>query len=171
VDTALARFNALPDDEAERDLLACCAAPAWACVVADGRPYQDLAELLAVADTALAALTWPDIVQALSAHPRIGQPMGQRAEGEAQDAAWSREEQSGMAGAAEATKAALAEANREYERRFDHVFLIFATGKSPAEILEAARARLANDETTEREVVRGELAKITQLRLERLVRS
>jgi 2-oxo-4-hydroxy-4-carboxy-5-ureidoimidazoline decarboxylase len=167
VDTALARFNALPDDEAERELLACCAAPAWACAVAEGRPYQDLAALQAAADSALAALTWPDIVQALSAHPRIGQ----RAEGEAQDAAWSREEQSGMASAEEDTKAALAEANREYERRFDHVFLIFATGKSPAEMLEAARARLANDEATEREAVRGELAKITQLRLERLVRS
>jgi 2-oxo-4-hydroxy-4-carboxy-5-ureidoimidazoline decarboxylase len=165
VDTALARFNALPDDEAERELLACCAAPAWACTVAAGRPYQDLAALRAAADSALAALTWPDIVQALAAHPRIGQ----RAEGEAREAAWSREEQSGMATAEEDTKAALAQANREYEQRFDHVFLIFATGRSPAEMLEAARARLANDEATEREVVRGELAKITQLRLERLV--
>jgi len=62
-----------------------------------------------------------------------------------------------------------ASASREYERRFDHVFLIFATGRSPAEMLEAARTRLANDEATEREVVRGELAKITQLRLERLI--
>jgi 2-oxo-4-hydroxy-4-carboxy-5-ureidoimidazoline decarboxylase len=165
VDTALARFNALPHDEAERELLACCAAPAWACAVAGGRPYQDLAALRAAADSALAALTWPDIVQALSAHPRIGQ----RAEGGARDAAWSREEQSGMAGAEEGTKTALAEANREYERRFDHVFLISATGRSPAEMLEAARARLANDDATEREVVRGELAKITRLRLERLI--
>ncbi len=165
MDTAPARFNALPDGEAERELLACCAAPAWASAVAGGRPYPDLAALRAAADSALAALTWPDIVQALSAHPRIGQ----RAEGEARDAAWSREEQSGMASAEESTKAALAEANREYERRFDHVFLIFATGRSPAEMLEAARARLANDEATEREVVRGELAKITQLRLARLI--
>jgi 2-oxo-4-hydroxy-4-carboxy-5-ureidoimidazoline decarboxylase len=165
VDTALARFNALPDDEAERELLACCAAPAWACAVATGRPYQDLPALRAAADSALAALTWPDIVQALAAHPRIGQ----RAEGEAREAAWSRAEQSGMATAEEDTKAALAQANREYEQRFDHVFLIFATGRSPAEMLEAARARLANDEATEREVVRGELAKITRLRLERLV--
>jgi 2-oxo-4-hydroxy-4-carboxy-5-ureidoimidazoline decarboxylase len=165
VDTTLARFNALPDDEAERELLACCAAPAWACAVAGGRPYPDLAALRAAADTALAALTWPDIVQALAAHPRIGQ----RAEGEAREAAWSREEQSGMASAEDDTKAALAEANRAYERRFDHVFLISAQGLAPEQMLQAARARLANDEATEREVVRGELAKITRLRLERLV--
>jgi 2-oxo-4-hydroxy-4-carboxy-5-ureidoimidazoline decarboxylase len=110
-------------------------------------------------------LTWPDIVQALAAHPRIGQ----RAEGEAREAAWSREEQSGMASAEDDTKAALAEANRAYERRFDHVFLISAQGLAPEQMLQAARARLANDEATEREVVRGELAKITRLRLERLV--
>lgn len=163
--TALVRFNGLPRDEAERELLACCAAPAWACAVADGRPYADLATLYAAADAALATLTWPDIEQALAAHPRIGQ----RADGESQDAAWSREEQSGMADAEAGTKAALVEANRAYEQRFDHVFLIFATGKSPAEMLRAAQARLANDEATEREVVRGELAKITRLRLERLV--
>jgi 2-oxo-4-hydroxy-4-carboxy-5-ureidoimidazoline decarboxylase len=167
VDTALGRFNGLPRDEVERELLACCAAPAWACAVADGRPYPDLTALYTAADTALAALTWPDIVQALAAHPRIGQ----RAEGESQDATWSREEQSGMADAEADTKAALAEANRQYEQRFDHVFLIFASGKSPAEMLQAAQARLGNDEATEREVVRGELAKVTRLRLERLVRS
>ena len=65
--------------------------------------------------------------------------------------------------------AAIAEANRAYEARFGHLFLIFASGKSAAEILAAARERLGHDEVTERGVVREELRKIVALRLERLV--
>jgi 2-oxo-4-hydroxy-4-carboxy-5-ureidoimidazoline decarboxylase len=74
-----------------------------------------------------------------------------------------------VAGADPAARAALIEANREYEERFGHVFLIFATGRTEADILGAARARLGNDEEAERKVVREELGRITRLRLSRLV--
>jgi 2-oxo-4-hydroxy-4-carboxy-5-ureidoimidazoline decarboxylase len=158
----LAAFNALPPDEAERRLLACCAAPAWARAVAAGRPYPDVVALRAAGDAAVRELTWADVAGALAAHPRIGE----RAAGAGREAAWSRREQAGVTDAA---RAALAEANREYEDRFGHVFLIFATGKSDAEMLAAARARLAHDEATERTVVHEELRKITLLRLERLL--
>jgi 2-oxo-4-hydroxy-4-carboxy-5-ureidoimidazoline decarboxylase len=60
-------------------------------------------------------------------------------------------------------------ANREYEERFGHVFLIFANGRSGPDMLAAARARLAHDEATERPAVQEELRKIALLRLERLV--
>ncbi|WP_306214894.1 hydroxyisourate hydrolase, partial [Actinoplanes sp. RD1] len=60
-------------------------------------------------------------------------------------------------------------ANRAYEDRFGHVFLIFASGKSQAEILAAARRRLASDAAAERLEVAGELGKIARLRLARLV--
>jgi len=160
---SLADFNALPAADAERELLACCAAPTWARAVAGGRPYQDRMALHAAGDTAARTLTWADVVLALSAHPRIGE----RPVGEGREAAWSRREQ---AGADEPSVAlALVEANREYEERFGHVFLIFATGKSAPEMLAAARARLAHDDETERPVVREELRKIALLRLERLV--
>ena len=67
------------------------------------------------------------------------------------------------------TRTALKRANLDYERRFDQVFLIFATGKSQAEILDALRHRLDNDDETERRTVQEELRKIALLRLERLV--
>jgi 2-oxo-4-hydroxy-4-carboxy-5-ureidoimidazoline decarboxylase len=159
----LADFNALPPSEAERELLACCATPAWAKAVAGRRPYPDRIALRAAGDAAARALTWADVVLALSAHPRIGE----RAAGEGREAAWSRREQAGADDPSVA--AALVEANREYEERFGHVFLIFATGKSAPEMLAAARARLAHDEATERPVVQEELRKIALLRLERLV--
>lgn len=74
-----------------------------------------------------------------------------------------------MAGAGAAIRAALAEANRAYEQRFGHVFLIFASGRSESELLAAARARLGNAETVERGVVRTELGRIARLRLARLL--
>jgi 2-oxo-4-hydroxy-4-carboxy-5-ureidoimidazoline decarboxylase len=162
---SLVRFNALPAPDAERELLACCASGAWARAVAAGRPYPDAAALAAAGEAALTGLTWPDIAEALAAHPRIGQ----RDQRSGREAAWSRREQAGVDGAGTAVRGALVEANREYEERFGHVFLIFATGRTPDELLAAARDRLGHDEPTERRVVRAELAKITRLRLERLV--
>jgi 2-oxo-4-hydroxy-4-carboxy-5-ureidoimidazoline decarboxylase len=154
------RFNELPADRAEKELLTCCASPAFARAVAGGRPYPDRDALIAAADAALRALTWADVSDALAAHPRIGE----RPAGADRESAWSRREQSGIDAGDE-----LVAANREYEERFGHVFLIFATGKDRAQVLAAARERLTNDDATEREVVHGELRKIALLRLGRLV--
>jgi 2-oxo-4-hydroxy-4-carboxy-5-ureidoimidazoline decarboxylase len=159
-------FNALPADRLEADLLACCAAPAWGRALAAGRPYRSRTDLLAAAGAASESLSWADVVVGLSAHPRIGE----RAAGDSKEAAWSRREQSAASRSGDdATRAALVRANHEYEERFGHVFLIFASGKSQDEILAAARARITNDEARERVVVAGELRKIALLRLERLL--
>ena len=164
--TALARFNALPVAEVERELLACCSAPAWARAVASGRPYSDLEGLNAAARAALAGLTWQDIADALAGHPRIGE----RAGGADRASAWSRREQAAVASdPAAATADALIAANRAYEQLFGHIFLVFASGRTPEQILDSARQRLGNDEATERTVVREELGKITLLRLERMM--
>ena len=161
----LTRWNALPAAEAERELLTCCAAPAWAAAVAAGRPYADVPAVVDRAGALLDALDWADLRPALDAHPRIGE----RIRRQGAEADWSRREQAGAQGTDDATARALVEANEAYEERFGHVFLIFATGKSAGEMLAAARERLHNDEATEHAVVRDELRKITRLRLERLL--
>jgi hypothetical protein len=69
----------------------------------------------------------------------------------------------------DATRAALAEGNREYEERFDRVFLVRAAGRSPEELLAELRRRLGNDEEIERAEVTGQLAEITALRVRGLV--
>ncbi|MGC5020763.1 2-oxo-4-hydroxy-4-carboxy-5-ureidoimidazoline decarboxylase [Micromonospora sp. DT47] len=161
----LADFNDAPAAQAERDLLACCAVPDWAREVAAGRPYRDLHALVESAAAGLLRLSWEQVAQALAAHPRIGEHVG----GRDRESAWSRREQAGMDGADAATRAALVEANRAYERRFGHLFLIFASGRTDAELLAAARGRLTNDAATERPVVHGELRKIALQRLERLI--
>jgi 2-oxo-4-hydroxy-4-carboxy-5-ureidoimidazoline decarboxylase len=159
-------FNSLPAARLEEELLACLAAPAWGAAIIAGRPYAGRADLLAAADAAARDLSWDDVLAGLSAHPRIGE----RAAGESKEAGWSRHEQSTAARTAdEATRTALIEANRAYEERFGHVFLIFASGRTQEEILAAARQRVTNDEITERGVVTDQLRRIALLRLERVL--
>jgi hydroxyisourate hydrolase len=164
----LERWNALPPAEAERDLRACNASPVWAREVAAARPLRDVAAVIAASDRALAGLDWSQIRVAIDAHPRIGDRIGGNG---GREAAWSRREQAGAQDLAPATAAALVEANQQYEERFGHVFLIFATGLTADEMVAAARARLRNEESTERSVVRAELTKITGLRLERMFKA
>jgi 2-oxo-4-hydroxy-4-carboxy-5-ureidoimidazoline decarboxylase len=158
--------NSRPAERLAEDLRACCAAPAWGAAVVGKRPFPDRAAIVAAADAAGRALSWDDVLAGLSAHPRIGE----RAAGGSAEAAMSRrEQQTAAASADDATRAALIEVNRAYERRFGHVFLIFASGRSQAEILAAARERMENDETTERTIVTDELRRIALLRLERML--
>ncbi|MEV6981389.1 2-oxo-4-hydroxy-4-carboxy-5-ureidoimidazoline decarboxylase [Sphaerisporangium sp. NPDC051017] len=161
----LAGFNALTPPEAERELLACCASRAFARAVAAGRPYDDEAALTAAAVGAVRALAWPDVREALEAHPRVGE----RAGGPEREASWSRQEQAGTAGADRKVLAALAAGNARYEERFGHVYLVCATGLTAAEMLDRLEGRLGNDETAERAVVREELAAITRLRVAKLL--
>jgi 2-oxo-4-hydroxy-4-carboxy-5-ureidoimidazoline decarboxylase len=163
--SALASFNQLPADRAIAELMSCCASAQWARTVAAGRPYPDVGAVAASAGDVLSRLGWPEISVALAAHPRIGQ----RPAGTGREAAWSRREQAGVEHSDPRVLEELAEANQAYEERFGQVFLIFASGRTDVEMLEAARQRLGNDEETERAVVRGELVKIVKLRLERLL--
>jgi len=160
----LTELNRMPDEELEPALLACCDVPSWAAAVREGRPYESLDALVATADDAARWFSRPEVERALAAHPRIGE----RAQGDRTEAAWSRQEQGGVA---DDDRSRLVEANRAYEERFGQVFLICATGLSGDEILAALRRRLDNDDETEADVVADELGKIAVLRLRKLVAS
>lgn len=163
----LAELNALPRQQAERELLACCGCRAWARKVAAGRPYADFDALLASADRVWLALSPDDWLEAFSKHPRIGERAA-RATPEV-ERHWSEGEQSRARDAAPAVLSQLAMANAEYENRFGHVFLICATGKSADEILQQARERLHNNPDNELRVAAEEQRCITHLRLRKLL--
>jgi 2-oxo-4-hydroxy-4-carboxy-5-ureidoimidazoline decarboxylase len=152
---SLASFNAAPEQEAVAAMLACCASRRFAAAMAAHRPYPSPAAALSAVETVFDSLTWPDVLEAMDGHPRIG----------ARVSGQSAAEQSGVADASLAALAALAAGNAEYEERFGHVFLICATGLSGAEMLDALRERLKKDEIAERTVVTTELRKITVLRV------
>ncbi|WP_235926029.1 2-oxo-4-hydroxy-4-carboxy-5-ureidoimidazoline decarboxylase [Actinokineospora pegani] len=147
------------------DLLACCASRRWADAVVAQRPFADLGDLVAASNEVLAALDWPDVLEAVEAHPRLGERTG----GEDRESAWSRQEQLAAESPDEGLRADVVEGNRRYEERFGHVFLVYATGLPVEAVLAALRHRLSNDDETERAVVRDELAKIVELRLGKLV--
>lgn len=159
----LERLNGVPDGAAREELLTCCSSARWAAEVASGRPFASADEIIARSDAAVAGLTQADLEQALAGHPRIGDRPGAGA------AAWSRQEQAGVAAADQAIVRALADGNEAYERRFGHIYLVCATGRSGAELLALLRERLGNDSAAEWDVVRRELAKINQIRLRKLL--
>jgi 2-oxo-4-hydroxy-4-carboxy-5-ureidoimidazoline decarboxylase len=148
----LASFNASSTDEAVAVMLSCCASRRFAAAMAAGRPYPSVAAAQLAVSRAFDSLTWDDAVEAMSAHPRIGD----RASGQ------SAAEQSGVA---DESRAALAAGNTRYEQRFGHVFLICATGLSGEQMRAALEERLENDLYTERKVATAELEKITLLRV------
>jgi 2-oxo-4-hydroxy-4-carboxy-5-ureidoimidazoline decarboxylase len=157
----LAAFNALPDTRAEEELLRCCGSKEWARKMAGFRPYESVNELHKTATDIWWALTEQDWLEAFTHHPRIGEG--------ANAAGWARDEQSGTKDAASDVMKQLARANKDYEHRFGHVFLIYATGKSADEMLGGLKQRLENDARTELRNAAAEQAKITKLRLEKLI--
>jgi OHCU decarboxylase len=126
----------------------------------EGRPFLDDERLLEAARRVWWDLGREDWLEAFAAHPRIG---------ERPAAGFASHEQAGMDGAAAGIRAALAEGNRRYEQRFGHVFLICATGRGADELLAELRRRLGNDPSTELREAAAEQARITELRLSRLV--
>jgi 2-oxo-4-hydroxy-4-carboxy-5-ureidoimidazoline decarboxylase len=161
-------FNELPAATAQQALLDCCSAPGWAEQMAAARPYASADDAVRQSGAIVAALTVTDLTAALAGHPRIGeQPAGGGDRPRAAD--WSRQEQSGVDAEDTATSRALAEANREYERRFGHIYLVCAAGRTGTELLGVLRGRLQNEPEDEWQVVRSELQKINALRLQRLV--
>ena len=106
-------------------------------------------------------LTDEEWLEAMKAHPRIGERGG--------DTPKSSEREQGRAmQASAATLAALAADNRRYEERFGHVFLIFASGRSGEEILAELRRRMGNEPAAELQEAKRELRRIAKLRLERM---
>ncbi|MFE3504724.1 2-oxo-4-hydroxy-4-carboxy-5-ureidoimidazoline decarboxylase [Kitasatospora sp. NPDC059160] len=145
----------------EEILLEVCSSPRWAAAVAQTRPWSSREALLAANAAAMAALTVADLRDAMAGHARIGRPK----EGDAT----SEREQAGIQGVDRAVLDELHEANTAYEAKFGHVFLICATGRTAVTMLTALRERHPNDPATEAEIVRGELRKINDIRLSRLL--
>jgi 2-oxo-4-hydroxy-4-carboxy-5-ureidoimidazoline decarboxylase len=156
---SVAELDELPAAPAAEALRECCGSARWVAEMVARRPYHTLDAVLAEAEEVWWSLDPDDWLEAFAHHPRIGD----RATGE------PAREQAGMDHAGDAVRAAMAEANDEYERRFGHIYIVCATGKSADEMLALARARLTNDPDAELRVAAEEQLKITRLRLAKLL--
>ena len=137
---------------------------------ADGRRAGRLRmrrALLAASDETWRDLSESDWTEAFRSHPRIGESRAAQLFAGSLRRRGRRRSSGESAVADDAVKIALAEANREYERRFGRIFIVCATGKTAPEILEILQRRLQNDDRTELREAAEQQRQITHIRLKR----
>ena len=164
----LEQFNQLECDACYQLLRQCCVSTRWIERMEQARPFTDLEQLQHSADQIWQQLAMPDYLEAFEGHPKIGDIDSLKAK-----YAWTKAlasgEQSGAAQASEAVLQALAEGNEAYEKRFGFIFIVCASGKSAEEMLQLLQQRLDNDLETELKIAAAEQAKITRLRLNKML--
>ena len=179
----LEEFNALAREDARSAVDPCLGVARWVDEVVDARPYDDLCALVTQAAASAQQLTDSELAAALSRHPRIGErnpavvePVDERhetAEDEPHprtaESAFSRQEQSGVDPDDVETLERIRQANKDYEARFDRVFLIRASGRSGEEIIGELERRMRHDDETERREVVTQLREIALRRLDQVV--
>lgn len=132
------------------------------------RPFTGVDQITETAERIWWSLGPQDWLEAFHSHPKIGEKKA-AAEIALEAQKWSAQEQSGVESSAADTLNTLAELNRAYEDKFGFIFIVCATGKSSREMLEILRARLENPRDIELRNAAAEQAKITELRLRKLI--
>ena len=136
--------------------------------MSNDRPYETLQLLITHADRVWWSLTPDDWLEAFRSHPKIGEKKaGDKVSAQSQQ--WSGQEQAAVSTASQGTVDSLAQLNRAYEQKFGFIFIICATGKTSEEMLAALKERLQHDSDTELRLAAAEQAKITELRLKKLL--
>ena len=162
-------LEALPPDEALKEFLKCCGSVKWAQAMVQLRQYATtVGGLVLLGNEMWWTLEPEDWLEAFRSHPKIGEKKA-AAEVSIQSKQWSGQEQSGVQTAAQKTLDELAQLNREYEEKFGFIFIVCASGKSADEMLTLLSERLPNDAEVELGIAAAEQAKITELRLKKLV--
>ena len=165
---AINRLNSLPREQAEAEFLKCCGSRRWAAKMTAERPFENVEEMVTAADRIWWALESNDWLEAFDSHPRIGETKA-AAPVARESLSWSESEQSGTRGSTQRTMEELAELNPMYQEKFGFIYIVCATGKSAEEMLALLRDRLDNDPATELRNAATEQAKITTLRLNKLI--
>src|SRR5688500_6431883 len=136
------QLNRLNETKAFEAFEQCCGASRWVDRMIVGRPYEDLNEMLEISDRVWEECDVDDYQEAFAHHARLGDQ--QIANGDPQ--VFER----------------LVEAERTYEEKFGHGFILCATGKGPADILKMIELRSKNGPEQEVLIAAEEQNKITR---------
>ncbi|WP_375437983.1 2-oxo-4-hydroxy-4-carboxy-5-ureidoimidazoline decarboxylase [uncultured Hymenobacter sp.] len=164
----LSELNNLPKPGLAEALSNCCGATAWVEAMTKRFPIADEEKLLTEASTIWHQLAPADWREAFNHHPKIGD-INSLKEKFASTSAWAAGEQAAVRHTSEAVLQALAAGNTQYEEKFNYIFIVCATGKSAEEMLALLQARLPNEPDQEIQVAMREQAKITEIRLKKLL--
>ena len=165
---SIVRINSIPSEQAQAEFLKCCGSKRWAAKMTAERPFENVEEMVTTADHIWWALESTDWLEAFDSHPRIGEKRA-AAQVAPESLSWSETEQSGSRSSTQQTMEELAQLNRQYQEKFGFIYIICATGKSAEEMLAILRDRLDNDPATELRNAATEQAKITTLRLNKIL--
>ncbi|MDO3721213.1 2-oxo-4-hydroxy-4-carboxy-5-ureidoimidazoline decarboxylase [Marinobacter sp. chi1] len=165
---SLKELNLAPHEQAYDLFQSCCAAPGWIQGMIDGRPYANRDDMIDHCLSLWPTLSEADWLAAFEAHPKIGDVNSLRAK-YANTKALASGEQAGAKSAPDEILARLKTGNDQYLEKFGFIFIVCATGKSAMEMLTLLEARLPNTRQEELKNAAKEQAKITELRLEKLV--
>ena len=161
----LQHLNGLPQGDATAVFMDCCASPAWAGAMVEARPFADRTSLLDAATAVWAETSEAEWLTAFAAHPRIGDMAALKRK----FAGHTGLEQGQVAAADTELLERLHRGNEDYAAKFGFIFIICASGQSPAAMLAALETRLEHTRERELSIAHGEQGKILHLRLERLL--
>jgi OHCU decarboxylase len=136
-----------------------CSSTRWVESMKAAHPFRDGDDVLARADSAFDTLEEQDWREAFAGHPRIGERGDDLA----------NQEQVGAKAASATVLESLARANQAYEERHGFTYIVYATGKTAAEMLAIAEERLANSRQGELANAAREQRAITETRLRRML--
>lgn len=157
----LVELNGAARETAVAEFEACLGCLSWAEKMADARPFKSIIDVRKVGKIQWQLATEVETLEAFTAHPQIGDLDALRNK----YANTANSEQGQISAADEETLIALRDENQTYLARFGFIFIVCATGKSAAEMLELLQTRLLNDRATELENGAQEQWLITELRL------
>jgi len=160
-------LNGLNSDDAKAAFETCCTSTKWIEAMTSHRPYETVEQVQSAAQRHWQACEEADWLQAFEGHPKIGDVTSLRAK-YANTKGLASNEQSGVNEASDDVLHALADGNAQYEQQNGFIFIVFATGKSAAEMLEILNGRLQNDREAELVNAAAQQAKITELRINKL---
>tara|TARA_Y100001001_G_scaffold57289_1_gene54195 strand:+ start:417 stop:920 length:504 start_codon:yes stop_codon:yes gene_type:complete len=162
-------LNTLTPSEANKQFELCCGASNWVEKMNQNRPFHDKNEVYQQAESIWFSLSSEDWLEAFTHHPKIGDIDSLRKKFH-NTKSISKNEQSGVNDAEKSTLNNLAKSNQLYEDKFGFIFIVCATGKSADEMLALIKMRLNKNAETEMQNAAKEQNKITQLRLEKLLK-
>ena len=160
-------FNQLHVGSKKELLQKCCGSSSWIDKMLAAWPFENLSQMLKAAEVNWYACNEQDWLEAFQHHPKIGD-INSLKEKYASTAAWASNEQSGVNAASNKILEELSAGNDVYENKFGYIFIVCATGKSAAEMLEILNSRLPHNSEEEIKIAAEEQNKITKVRLAKL---
>tara|TARA_R110001583_G_scaffold8952_7_gene42294 strand:- start:4587 stop:5087 length:501 start_codon:yes stop_codon:yes gene_type:complete len=165
---SLEKINNASIEQVYRIFESCCCAPKWIESMTNARPFTQAKDLFSASDECFMQLTEADYLSAFEGHPQIGN-LQTLQDKYANTSETASHEQSGMSDAEKSVLEEMHALNGKYLQKFGFIFIVCASGKSAQQMLDLIKSRINNEYQSELTIAGNEQAKITHIRLQKLL--